>query len=135
MTQREFLEVVANGVGKVSYKNGEDTVFKTVGIDDPDIKEYAKSAIEKLNTKNEKRKTSGSKIAKENEPIKANIVKIFEDNPQTVFTAKNIAEKVGISPQKSSALLRQIVDTGRVDSFVVKDEKKNKVKGYQFKGE
>lgn len=135
MTQREFFEVIANGTGKVSYKNGENTAFKTVGINDPDIKEYAKSAIEKLNAKNEKRKTEGSKTAKENEPIKANIVKLFEDNPQTVYTAKNIADKIGISTQKSSALLRQIVSTGRVDVFDTKDEKKNKVKGYQFKGE
>lgn len=131
MTQREFFEVVLNGSAKVSYKNGDDTVFKTIDINDPDIKEYAKSAIEKLNAKNEKRKTEGNKTAKENAPIKENIMKIFKENPQTVFTAKNIADKMGISTQKSSALLRQLTD--KIDVFEVKDEKKNKVKGYQLK--
>lgn len=131
MTQREFFEVVLNGSAKVSYKNGDDTVFKTIDINDPDIKEYAKSAIDKLNAKNEKRKTEGSKTAKENVAVKEDIMKIFEENPQTVFTAKNIADKMGISTQKSSALLRQLTD--KIDVFEVKDEKKNKVKGYQLK--
>lgn len=131
MTQREFFEVVLNGSAKVSYKNGDDTVFKTVDVNDPDIKEYAKSAIDKLNAKNEKRKTEGNKTAKENAPIKENIMKIFKENPQTVFTAKNIADKMDISTQKSSALLRQLID--KIDVFEVKDEKKNKVKGYQLK--
>lgn len=131
MTQREFFEVVLNGSAKVSYKNGDSTVFKTIDINDPDIKEYAKSAIDKLNAKNEKRKTEGSKTAKENISVKEDIMKIFEENPQTVFTAKNIADKMGISTQKSSALLRQLTD--KIDVFDVKDEKKNKVKGYQLK--
>lgn len=131
MTQREFFEVVLNGSAKVSYKNGDDTVFKTVDVNDPDIKEYAKSAIDKLNAKNEKRKTEGSKTAKANVAVKEDIMKIFEENPQTVFTAKNIADKMDISTQKSSALLRQLTD--KIDVFEVKDEKKNKVKGYQLK--
>lgn len=131
MTQREFFEVVLNGSAKVSYKNGDSTVFKTVDVNDPDIKEYAKSAIDKLNAKNEKRKTEGSKTAKANVAVKEDIMKIFEENPQTVFTAKNIADKMDISTQKSSALLRQLTD--KIDVFEVKDEKKNKVKGYQLK--
>ena len=131
MTQREFFEVILNGSAKVSYKNGNDTVFKTVDVNDPDIKEYAKSAIEKLNAKNEKRKSEGSKTAKANVAVKEDIMKIFEENPQTVFTAKNIADKMDISTQKSSALLRQLTD--KIDVFEVKDEKKNKVKGYQLK--
>lgn len=131
MTQREFFEVVLNGSAKVSYKNGDSTVFKTVDVNDPDIKEYAKSAIDKLNAKNEKRKTEGSKTAKANVAVKEDIMKIFEENPQTVFTAKNIADKMDISTQKSSALLRQLTD--RIDVFEVKDEKKNRVKGYQLK--
>lgn len=131
MTQREFFEVVLNGSAKVSYKNGDSTVFKTVDVNDPDIKEYAKSAIDKLNAKNEKGKTEGSKTAKANVAVKEDIMKIFEENPQTVFTAKNIADKMDISTQKSSALLRQLTD--KIDVFEVKDEKKNKVKGYQLK--
>lgn len=131
MTQREFFEVVLNGSAKVSYKNGDSTVFKTVDVNDPDIKEYAKSVIDKLNAKNEKRKTEGSKTAKANVAVKEDIMKIFEENPQTVFTAKNIADKMDISTQKSSALLRQLTD--KIDVFEVKDEKKNKVKGYQLK--
>lgn len=131
MTQREFFEVVLNGSAKVSYKNGDSTAFKTVDVNDPDIKEYAKSAIDKLNAKNEKRKTEGSKTAKANVAVKEDIMKIFEENPQTVFTAKNIADKMDISTQKSSALLRQLTD--KIDVFEVKDEKKNKVKGYQLK--
>lgn len=131
MTQREFFTIVANGSASIAYKVNDEVVHKTVNLNDDEVKEYAEMAIKKLDEKNEKRKTEGNKTAKENAPIKENIMKIFEENPQTVFTAKNIADKMDISTQKSSALLRQLTD--KINVFEVKDEKKNKVKGYQLK--
>lgn len=133
MTQREFFTIVANGSASVAYKVNDEIVHKMINLNDDEVKEYAKTAIKKLDDKNEKRKTEGNKTAKENAPIKENIIKIFEENPLTVYTAKNIADKIGISTQKAGALLRQLTD--RIDVYDIKDEKKNKVKGYQLKSE
>ena len=74
--------------------------------------------------RNAKRKNSPSKKSVENEPIKAQIKSILTDTPHT---ASEIAETVGISTQKASALLRQI-DGLTVTEVKVKG--KGKVKGY-----
>ena len=106
MTKREFLEMV------IAQVEVEEMV------------EYAKSEIEKMDARNAKRAGEKSKKAKENEPIKAQIKSILTDEPHT---ASEIANTVGISTQKASALLRQI-DGLTVTEVKVKG--KGKVKGY-----
>ena len=106
MTKREMFEAIING-----------------NINE-EIVEMAKAEIVKMDERNAKRKNSPSKTAIANEPIKAEIVKVLSGEP---IPASEIAEKVGISTQKASALLRQI-DGLNVTEIKVKG--KGKVKGY-----
>ena len=107
MTRREFFEAV----------------MAHEGIDE-ELSVFAASEIEKMNARNAKRAATPSKKAVANEPIKAEIVKVLSDTPQS---ASEIAGKVEISTQKASALLRQI-DGLTVSELKVKG--KGKVKGY-----
>lgn len=106
MTKREMYEAIING-------NVNEEVI-----------EMAKSEIIKMDEKNAKRKNTPSKVAIANEPIKAKIKEILTHEPQS---ASEVAEKVEISVQKASALLRQI-DGLAVSEIKVKG--KGKVKGY-----
>ena len=106
MTRREMFEAIVNG-------NITDEVVTR-----------AQNEIVKMDERNAKRKNRPSKNALANEPIKAHILEVLTDAP---MVASEVAEKVGISTQKASALLRQI------DGLVVTEVKvkgKGKVKGY-----
>lgn len=106
MTKREFLNaVIAN-------------------VDVIEIADFAKAEIEKMDARNAKRSHTPSKTAIANEPIKAKIKEVLTHEPQS---AGEVAEKVEISVQKASALLRQI-DGLAVSEIKVKG--KGKVKGY-----
>lgn len=107
MTKREFFEAV----------------MAVEGID-AELKLFAEQEIAKMDERNAKRKGAPSKKSIENEPIKAKIVEVLTETPQS---ASEIAEKVGISVQKCSALLRQIEGL-KVSEIKVKG--KGKVKGY-----
>lgn len=106
MTKREMFEAIING-----------------NINE-EIIEMAKNEIVKMDEKNAKRKNTPSKVALANEPIKAKIKEVLTSEPQS---ASEVAEKVEISVQKASALLRQI-DGLAVSEIKVKG--KGKVKGY-----
>ena len=84
----------------------------------------AQSELVKMDERNEKRKNSPSKTAIANEPIKAQIVEVLTTEP---LTASDVANAVGISTQKASALLRQIEGLTVTE---VKVKGKGKVKGY-----
>lgn len=106
MTKREMFEAIING-------NVNEEII-----------EMAKNEIVKMDEKNAKRKNTPSKTALANEPIKAKIKEVLTSEPQS---ASEVAEKVEISVQKASALLRQI-DGLAVSEIKVKG--KGKVKGY-----
>lgn len=115
MTSREFFTAVIEGK-----------------IND-EIKEFAQLQIEKLDSKNAKRKTTESKTQKENKDIKKTLLATMEKDK--VYTASEVAgmEIEGItSTQKASALLRQMVETGTLTSEEVKVKGKGKVKGYRL---
>lgn len=115
MTSREFFNAVIEG-----------------NITD-EIKDFAKSQIEKLDSKNAKRKTTDNKTQKENKAIKESLLATMEKDK--VYTASEVAgmEIEGItSTQKASALLRQMVETGTLTSEEVKVKGKGKVKGYRL---
>ena len=107
MTKREFYEAV------MALENV-----------DAELALFAENEINKMNERNAKRKSTPSKTAIANEPIKAHIVEVLTDTPQS---ASEIAEKVGISTQKCSALLRQIEGLTVTE---IKVKGKGKVKGY-----
>ena len=115
MTSREFFNAVIEG-----------------NITD-EIKDFAKSQIEKLDSKNAKRKSTDSKTQKENKAIKETLLATMEKDK--VYTASEVAgmEIEGItSTQKASALLRQLVEEGKRGSEEVKIKGKGKVKGYRL---
>ena len=106
MTRREFFEAI----------------MAHEGIE-VELHDFAADEIKKMNARNAKRSSTPSKRSLANEPIKEEIVKVLTHEAQS---AKEIAEKVGISTQKSSSLLRQI-DGLAVSELKIKGRK---VKGY-----
>jgi hypothetical protein len=111
MTNREFLTAIANA----------ENISE-------ELKAEATARIEKLDATNEARKNKPSKKATENAPIMEQIVnEILTSEAQT---ASAIAEAAGISVQKASALLRQIVADGKATVTEVKIPKKGTQKAY-----
>lgn len=93
-----------------------------------DLTAHAEKEIEKLNARNEKRSTTMNKTQKENAEIKKSILAVL--SADKVKTANEVGVECGISTNKASALLRQLVlDKVAIDSEV-KIPKKGKVKGY-----
>jgi len=113
MTNREFLTAIVEG--NVT----------------PEIVEFAKAQIVKLDEKNAKRRETGSKAAQANVGIKEAIVSAMEAG--VTYTAAEIValgiEGV-ISTQKVSPLMKQLSDAGKVTISEVKIKGKGKVKGY-----
>ena len=111
MTNREFLTAIAN-MENISEE----------------LKAEAIARIEKLDATNEARKNKPSKKATENAPIMEQIAnEILTSEAQT---ASAIAEAAGISVQKASALLRQLVADGKATVTEVKIPKKGTQKAY-----
>ena len=108
MTNREFLTAIANA----------ENISE-------ELKAEATARIEKLDATNEARKNKPSKKATENAPIMEQIAN--EILSSEAVTAATVAEVVGISVQKASALLRALADEGRA----VKAEAKIPGKGTQ----
>lgn len=101
-----------------------------------DITLFALEALEKIDKKNENKRKTTSPNQKANEDFKTDILTDMEENPNKIYTAKEIADKFAISTQKTSALLKQMVDNGDIIKHEkVKDSKGNKVRGYQFAAE
>ena len=108
MTNREFFTAIVNGT------LNEEVIA------------HAQSSIEKLDARNASRKDKPSKKSLENEIIKDAIKNVLTDEP---MTASEIAEKMKISTQKASALLRQIEGLTVTE---IKVKGKGKVKGYSL---
>ena len=110
MTNRESYEAVVNG-----------TIT-------PDVIEHFKAALAKMDAANEKRRNAPSKKAVENAPLVEQIVnEILTNEPKT---ASDVATELGVTPQKASALLRQVVAEGKATVTDVKVPKKGAQKGY-----
>ena len=113
MTNREFLTAIAN-MENISEE----------------LKAEATARIEKLDATNEARKNKPSKKATENAPIMNQIAtEILTVEAQT---ASAIAETAGISVQKASALLRQLVADGKATVTEVKIPKRGVQKAYSI---
>ena len=93
-----------------------------------DIKAYAQERLAKIDATNEAWKNKPSKKSTENAPIMEQIVnEILTSEAQT---ASAIAESAGISVQKASALLRQLVASGSATVTEVKIPKRGVQKAY-----
>ena len=117
MTKREFLTaVVASDIST-------------------EIREFAQEQLLKLDERNAKRKTQGTKVQQANVGIMSAILTAMQRN--VTYTASTIAE-MGIegitSTQKASSLLRQLVSEGSVIEtevpIKVAGRGTRKVKGY-----
>lgn len=111
MTKREFMEMVI------------------ATVDNEEMKEFATHEIEMLDRRNARRAERPSKTAIANEPIKENILGVLTDEP---MTASVVAEKVEVSTQKASALLRQLVADNKAKVVDVKVKGKGTQKGYSL---
>ena len=109
MTKREFYVAIANG-----EMNDE-------------VKATAEKKKKKMNEANEKRKNTLSKKQEENEAVKVEMLTHLDTEPKTATT---IGELMGISTQKASALLRQLVNDGKATATEVKITGKGKQKAY-----
>ena len=112
MTNREFLTTVAQ--------------CETLSVE---IREHAAAMLTKADEKNAKRRETQSKVQKENEPIKAQILEILSTG--VVKVASDIATELKISTQKASALCRQLVENGMLTVTDVKVKGKGTQKGYK----
>lgn len=91
-----------------------------------DVIAHAEAELAKMDARNAKRSATPSKAQIANEAVKAQILGVLTDEPQT---ASEIAVKCEISTQKASSLL------ARMDGLNVTDVKvkgKGKVKGYSL---
>lgn len=110
MTMRELFEAVIKG------EITEKAIAK------------AKAEIAKLDATNAKRAEKAAEKAKENLPIKQAIFDFLVANGTKTTT--EVALGVGESVPKASAMLRQMVDEGRLTSAEVSVPKKGKQKAY-----
>ena len=111
MTNREFYTAIAN------LENAPT-----------EIVEHAQAALTKMDAANEARKNKPSKKAEENAPIMDQIANEILTNE--AVTAATVADTLGISVQKASALLRALVADGRAVQTEVKVPSKGTQKAY-----
>ena len=112
MTNREFFTAIANA---------ENISAELV--------EFATNAIAKMDATNEARKNKPSKTAIENAPVIEALTNALTADPQT---AADLGAAVGISTQKASSLLRQIVAAGVAVATDIKVPKRGTCKGYSL---
>lgn len=99
-TMREFLEAVTNDTENEVLAN------------------YAKEEIKKLDLRNEKRRSQQTETQKENEILKKSILEHLMLGEQ--YLIADLAKDFGLSPQKTSALLRQLEAEDEVSSYDVR---------------
>ena len=112
MTNREFFTAVSAGI-----------------IND-EVIAHATSAIEKMDTANANRKSTPSKTAIANEPIKASIVALLTEKGAMVASA--IGAELELSTSKVSALCRQLVKAEVLAVEDIKVKGKGTVKQYSI---
>lgn len=101
MTKMTYVTAIENAInGNLT----EETVEKLTAL---------KAQLEKR--ANSERKPS--KTQRENEEVKTNVLAILSSEGKQ---CKDIAETLGISGQKCSALLKQLVDAGKAEKYTEK---------------
>lgn len=110
-TERDFLTAVVNGE-----------------VDEQAL-DYAKNAIKKLDERNEKRKNTQTPAQKENAELCNRIYDTVKTDGKSL-TSPEIAEMVGITTAKASALCGMLVKSGRFTVADIKVPKKGTLKSY-----
>ena len=124
MTKKETLATIKNLVlnGNAVIEQDGDTI--TVTLDDfkDEIIAYFDNEISLIEKKAERAKTQKSKTQKENEVFKAEILAVLENqtSPLSINDIIGMSETFsGFSCQKMSALLKQLVDSGKVSRQII----------------
>ena len=76
-----------------------------------DIVDFANNEIELLNRRNSKESKAAKAKQEENEALIAQILEVMETATDSLRTTE-IAQKISISPQKTTVLLKTMVDRG-----------------------
>jgi DNA-binding MarR family transcriptional regulator len=95
-----------------------------------EMTDFAKEAIAKLDSRNEKRKSTLSKSQKANEAFKGEIITYLTGKDKYTLCSE-IAEHFGVTTQKVSGVLTLMVKDGTVETTEVK-VKGGKRKGYKL---
>lgn len=112
MTNREFYTAITNGA------INEEVIA------------FAKSEIDKLDARNEKRRNTPTKAQEANVEVKE-AIKGYLATVQSAV-ASEIATACSVSTQKVSALCKQLVDNGEVKVADVKVKGKGTLKAYSL---
>lgn len=104
VTKREFLQAVA----ELNER--------------PELAEYAKSEIEKMDAQNERRKAQrqNSAKAKENAQLGEMILQVLADGQQVqakVIAARLKEQGVDVTTQKITAVLKPLIENDQVEQF------------------
>ena len=128
MTKKEMLNTIKNLVLNGNAVIEQDGNATTITLDDfkDEITAYIDNEISLIEKKAEKAKTQKSKTQKENEAIKAHLLEYLNsiDNSITIteiIKGSDIFSE--FSTQKISALLKQLIESGKVVKIV--DKKKS----------
>ena len=124
MTKKETLATIKNLVLNGNAVIEQDGNAITVTLDDfkDEIIAYIDNEISLIEKKAEKAKTQKSKTQKENEAFKAKILAVLENqsSPLHINDIIGMSETFsGFSCQKMSALLKQLVDSGKISRQII----------------
>ena len=124
MTKKEMLNTIKSLVVDGNAVIEQDGSATTITLDDfkDEITAYIDNEISLIEKKAEKAKTQKSKTQKENEVFKAEILSVLEHqyNPLNINDIIGMSETFsGFSCQKMSALLKQLVDSGKVGRQII----------------
>lgn len=114
MTNREFFVSISEG------KLTEDCVA------------HATEALAKMDAANAKRKDKPSKTSLANEPIKAALLTLLTENPNTQYTENELGTALEVTHNKAGSLARQLVAEGKVVSAEAKFPKVGRRKVYSL---
>ena len=124
MTKKETLTTIKNLVLNGNAVIEQDGNAITVTLEDfkDEIIAYIDNEISLIEKKAEKAKTQKSKTQKENEAFKAEILAVLENqsSPLHINDIIGMSETFsGFSCQKMSALLKQLVDSGKISRQII----------------
>ena len=93
---------------------------------------HATEALSKMDAANEKRKSTPSKTSVANEPIKAALLTLLTENPNTQYTENELGAALEVTHNKAGSLVRQLVAEGKAVSTEAKFPKVGRRKVYSL---
>lgn len=128
MTNREFYNVIINGNGSVTDKNADGTKGEVRTIDlmidgsiNPEIIEFAKESVTKLDNKNANRKDSKATLEKRAEDELKMEILLNAMQSGTTYSSAMLTEMVQedlpeIKQSKVTALLKKLAENGKIST-------------------